>query len=106
MNASNPGVSPLKLERLQRELTARIEAAAREHEAQADGPLDLDMNFGSETGASIGDAALRRSVEQLVRDFHEHPAVVQAGVRVHKVTALDSDADGEVAVKVQYDYRE
>jgi hypothetical protein len=36
----------------------------------------------------------------------QEPVVRQTGLRVHKVTAIDSDADEHVVVRVTYDYRD
>lgn len=97
------------LERAKRDLEAQIERAVADYEhAQGDEPLEVSLNFeeedlpeGEDNEASPD---LMNQIAGLVDDFHNAPAVSGKGVRVQRLTAIDSDADGEVAVRVHYDY--
>lgn len=92
------------LAHLREELERQIENAVRDFETQHGGPIELDMSTVEGEGAAESDDSLRRRVETIVEAFHRKPVVMETGVRVHRVTAIDSDADGSVAVRVSYDY--
>ena len=106
MNPSGEGVNPLKLEQLQRELADRIESAVRDYEAssETEAPVELDINFEGPDGEDAHE--LQQTITGLVNDFYNQPEVADANLRVHKVTVIDSDTDGDVAVNVQYTYPE
>jgi len=92
------------LAELRERLEKQIKDAVRNYEATQSGPVELDMSLVEGEGGAESDDTLRKSVEAIVDSFHRNPVVSETGVRVHKVTAIDSDADGQVAVRVAYDY--
>lgn len=104
MKATDESISPAELERLQQDLERRVEKAVEAYEAEAGGPLELDMSFVPDEGHGPGDEDLAAKVASMVDAFHRTPAIEASGVRVHKVTALDSDEDGRAVVRIQYDY--
>lgn len=98
-----------QLQEAQQELESKIEDAASERQRNADTPLELNVGFEENpevTGANKGDTELQRRVEELVEAFHQQAAVESSGVHVQKVTVIDADADGRVAVDVEYAYAE
>lgn len=92
------------LQHLQQQLEQQIETAVREYESEHSGPVELDVSFVEGEGEAPSDDTLRQRVETIVEAFHRKPLVSQTGVKVHKITAIDSDADGQIAVRVTYDY--
>jgi hypothetical protein len=92
------------LAHLREQLEKQIENAVRAFESEHSGPIELDMSMVEGEGGAESDDRLRKSVEAIVEAFHRNPVVSETGVRVHKVTAIDSDADGQIAVRVSYDY--
>lgn len=92
------------LTHLRERLEKQIEEAVRDFESKEGGPVELDMSLIEGEGGAESDDSLRKSVEAIVDAFHRNPVVSETGVRVHKVTAIDSDADGQIAVRVSYDY--
>ena len=95
------------LERSKRSLEEQIERAVAAHE-RGDEPLEVSLNFEEEDLPEGEDneapQELMNRIAELVDNFHNAPAVSGKGVRVQRLTAIDSDADGEVAVRVHYDY--
>lgn len=96
--------SAYALRHLQEQLEKQIETAVQEFETNHSGPVELDVSFVEGEGSVPSDDNLRKRVETIVEAFHRKPVVTQAGVRVHKITAIDSDEDGQIAVNVMYDY--
>lgn len=92
------------LRHLQDQLEQQIETAVREFESGHTGPVELDVSFVEGEGSAPSDDGLRKRIETIVDAFHRKPLVTQTGIKVHKITAIDSDADGEIAVNVMYDY--
>ena len=86
------------------ELERRIETLLRDYERDHEGPLELDLTMNEREGSAGAPADLRVQVRQLVEDFQRQPVISQNGVRVHKVTAIDSDGDGSIALRVSYDH--
>lgn len=86
------------------DLERQIESLAREYEREHPGPLELDLTIGKENGGAGEEDSLRTRVSALIESFHRRPVVADSGVRVQKITAIDSDGDGSVAVRVTYDY--
>lgn len=104
MPSSPPELRARELERLQRGFERQVEALVRDHEGRHPGPVELDVSLVPGEGSGPGDAELRRRVVELVWAFQRAPAVEASGVRVHRVTAVDADADGYAVVRVQYRY--
>lgn len=92
------------LRHLQDQLKEQIETAVREFESQHSGPVELDVSFVEGEGSVPSDDSLRTRIETIVDAFHRKPIVTRTGVKVHKITAIDSDEDGQIAVNVMYDY--
>ena len=97
------------LERAKRDLEEQIERVVTDFEhTRGDEPLEVSLNFEEEDLPEGEDneanQALMDRIATLVDDFHNDPAVTGKGVRVIRLTAIDSDADGQVAVRVDYDY--
>ena len=97
---------PAALTKAQQHLEERLQHAVDAYEHWTGGPLEMDQSFIQGEGSVIGDDVLRDKVRSIVDAFHKEPIVQETGVRVHKVTAFDSDADGVAAVRVAYDYPE
>lgn len=96
-----------RLQEAQEELESKIEDAVSERQRTSDTPLELNVGIEDNpevTGADTGDPELQRRVEELVAAFHQQAAVESSGVHVQKVTVIDADADGRVAVDVEYAY--
>ena len=103
MEPTEKEVSAIQLEKAKETLEANIAQAVQSHEALIDGPVEIDWHTEGET---LGENAegLDATVRSLVESFEKLPVVVNSGIKVQKVTAIDSDSDGEVAVRVSYDY--
>lgn len=104
METDDSGGRPYALQHLQEQLKKQIETAVREFETAHKGPVELDVSFVEGEGSVPSDDGLRKRVEAIVDAFHRKPVVTQSGVKVHKITAIDSDEDGTIAVNVMYDY--
>ncbi len=104
METGDRDASPHALRHLQEQLEKQIETVVREYETHHSGPVELDVNFVEGEGSVPSDDDLRKRVETIVEAFHRKPLVTQSGVKVHKITAIDSDEDGTIAVNVMYDY--
>ena len=90
-------------------LETQLRDAIATYEQQHKGSLNLTVEFGESSQAddAQGNAAtqqLRGNIRSLVDTFHQHPIVRETGVYVYKVTAFDSDADGQAALDVKYEY--
>ncbi len=94
----------ISLSHLRDELEKHIEDAVRDFERDHGGPIELDMSMVEGEGAAESDGSLRQNVASIVEAFQRNPVVSKSGVVVHRVTAIDSDADGEIAVRVSYEY--
>lgn len=94
------------LQQYQQDLESNIERIVREYELDHKGPLEIDVSFFEGEGGAEIDEQLRTRIESMVDAFHRKPAVKKSGVSVHKVTAMDSDEDGRIVVRVHYDYAE
>lgn len=92
------------LRHLQDQLEQQVQTAVREFESQHSGPVELDVSFVEGEGSVPSDDGLRKRVETIVDAFHRKPLVSRTGIKVHKITAIDSDADGTIAVNIMYDY--
>lgn len=106
--ADDKDASAHAIEQAKRDLETQIERAVANHEQQdGDESLEVSLNFEgtdlSEGGDEAGEA-LRREIRSLVEQFHQASAIEGSGIHVQRLTAIDSDADGEVAVRVDYDY--
>lgn len=94
------------LQQYQQDLETNIERIVREYETGHKGPIELDVSFFEGEGGAEVDEELRSRIESMIEAFQRKPAVKESGVVVHKVTAMDSDEDGRIVVRVQYDYAE
>ncbi len=103
METGKPENLAFQIEEAKRSLEASIEQAVGRYEPGHGGAFSIDLDLKS-TREDDEHAELRRDIRLLADAFHAHGAVRQAGVRASRVTAIDSDGDGEVAVKVKYDY--
>lgn len=94
----------LKIEEAKGALEAEVAEAIAKHERGGEA-LEISMYFDEDRSAeSESDAALKEEIRAAVNAFHERPVVTTSNVRVQRLTAIDSDADGEVAVSVDYAY--
>lgn len=108
-DADDKDASAHAIERTKRDLEEQIERAVSNYEqARGNEPLEVSLNFEEEDlpegEDNEADADLMEKITQLVDNFHNSPSISGKGVRVRRLTAIDSDADGEVAVRVDYDY--
>ena len=103
MEPTEKEVSAFELEKAKETLEANIAQAVQSHEAHIEGPVEIDWRTEGET---LGENAegLDATVCALVNSFQKLPVVQNSGIKVQKVTAIDSDHDGQVAVRVSYDY--
>ena len=107
-NGDDESQSALALQRAKNDLEDQIERAVAAHEPPTDEPVEVSLNFEEEDLPEGDDneagPELMNQITNLVENFHSSPAVTGKGVRVRRLTAIDSDADGEVAVRVDYDH--
>lgn len=97
----------LEIEKAKEALETEIAEAVAAYERDDDEKeaLEVSINFDEDRSADPEpDAALREKIRAAVTSFHERPIITTSNVRVQRLTAIDSDADGEVAVSVDYDY--
>lgn len=104
METADKEGKPYALAHLQEQLENQIKTAVREFETHHSGPVELDVSFVAGEGSVPSDDNLRKRVEAIVDAFHRKPLVSESGVKVHKITAIDSDEDGQIAVRINYDY--
>ena len=76
----------------------------RETGEELDLRLDLTRPPSLPPEAPEAERRLHSTLRMLVDQFHNHPAVAQSGIKVLSLTAMDSDADGRVALNVKYEY--
>ncbi len=94
----------LRLEEARRQLEDQLRQAFRSHDGPGKGSVQFDINLEEAETSDDGNGSLGRLVRSLVDAFHQSDIARQTGVRVYKVTAIDSNADGESAVNVKYEY--
>lgn len=94
------------LQQYQQELESNIERIIRDYELDHKGPVEIDLSFFEGEGGAEIDEQLRARIQNMVEAFHRKPSVQQSGLAVHKVTAMDSDEDGRIVVRIHYDYAE
>lgn len=104
METSDKETAAIAIQRYREELEDNIRQALREYEMEHEGPVEIDLSFFEGEGGAEVDEKLKMRIQNMVDAFQRKPAVQRSQVRVHKVTAMDSDADGQVAVRVHYDY--
>lgn len=96
----------LALEDAKRDLKTRLARTVGDFERGGEGaPLEIRVVIGGE--AAVEAPATKELADDLrahVEAFHQSAAAQKTGVRVQQLTAIDSDADGEVAVNVEYEY--
>ena len=96
------------LQEAREHLESALETAFRTYEQDNDDPLDLRVDVSAPStlpdDTSERERTMHGTIRTLVDQFHHHPAVAESGLRVRSVTAMDSDADGTVAVNVSYEY--
>lgn len=92
------------IEERKAELERQIETLVREYESAHAGPVELDLSMNEGEGSGRAPEDLQSQVRGLVETFQQQPVISENGVRVHKVTAIDSDGDGQIALKVSYDH--
>ncbi len=92
------------LEQYKQDFEQQLETIVREFETKHRGPLEMDLSFVEGEGSGPAPEELKPRVASIVEAFQRKPLVNRSGVRVHKVTAIDSDEDGQFAVRVMYDY--
>lgn len=94
-----------RIEEAKEHLESGIEEVLRRNEESDSVRFDITfdeegrLEFTRETGEIPVEP-----VRELVDEFHGRDEIIQSGVQVRQVTAIDSDADGEVAVNVRYVY--
>lgn len=95
---------PYQLAAAKQDLEQKLRYSVGSYEKWTGGPLEFDLTFSQNEGGSFGDAVLWDKVREIVEEFHRAEVVKETGIRVIKVTAFDSDADGQAVVRVNYDY--
>lgn len=106
MEAEDKDRDARALEQYKAEFEEQLQSIVREFEAQHRGPMEMDLSFIEGEGSGPAPEELKPRVRNVVEAFHRKPLVNRSGVRVHKITAIDSDEDGQFAVRVLYDYPE
>lgn len=104
MEAEDKDRDARALEQYKAEFENQLENVVREFEGDHRGPLEMDLSFIEGEGSGPAPEELKPRVRTIVEAFHKKPLISRSGVRVHKVTAIDSDEDGQIAVRVMYDY--
>ncbi|GEM_PF-4656579 len=104
MEAEDKDRDARALEQYKEELENQLQNIVREFQGRHPGPVEMDLSFVEGEGSGPAPDELKPRVRTIVEAFHRKPLVSRSGVRVHKVTAIDSDEDGQVAVRVLYDY--
>lgn len=100
-----PSESPAPaIEEHKKDLERQIDSALRAYEREHAGPLATEISFADDAPGGTAPEELKSRIWTSVDAFHRHAAVASAGIRVKKVTAMDSDADGTIAIKIEYDY--
>ena len=95
----------LALEKAKQEFEERLEQEIRLYEQQHEGEMELDVTFDADAeDSNQGDPALIQAVRQHVDAFHHRQPVQESGIYIYRVTAIDSDADGQAALNVKYEY--
>ena len=100
-------IPALRLEESKRDLEAKLEDAFRAYERRTDGDIEVALDtddLRSDDEAADGDDELRVHIRNLLDAFHAQEIIKQTGVHVSRVTAIDSDADGTIALDVKYEY--
>ena len=92
------------IESQKEDLERQIETVVREYGRENGGTVGLDLTMNDGEGAGGAPEDLDYRIRRLVEEFQSSPVISQNGVRVHKVTAIDSDGDGSIALKVSYDH--
>jgi hypothetical protein len=92
------------IEEQKEELERQISTLVRAYEQQHAGPVELDLSMNDGEGSGRAPEDLQAQVRMLVEAFQQQPVISRSGVRVHKVTAIDSDGDGKIALSVSYDH--
>ena len=103
----SPGKASLAiaLEKAKQEFEERLEQEIRRYEQHHEGEMELDVTFDADAqDSNQGDDVLIQTIRQHVDAFHHRQPVQESGVYVYRVTAIDSDADGQAALKVKYEY--
>ena len=65
--------------------------------------MEADQVYDGD-GSAGAHGALKQQVKGAVDMFHGGALVQRTGVYISRVTAIDSDGDGEAAVNVKYEY--
>lgn len=99
----------IQLEQAKNRLESQLSETFREYSRSKMGPIEFRLNLEQRNREEDDDAgdderALRNRVRKLVDMFHNEEVVTRTGVRVYNLTAIDSNADGEPAVNVKYEY--
>lgn len=95
----------LALQEAQESLHEQIGDVVREAE-RGDRPLEMTLFFqeAGEDRFAEEDAALAQRIRTTVEAFLHRGVVQESSVEIARVTVIDSDADGEPAVNVQFEY--
>lgn len=104
--ADDKEADALELEQAKDDLEARIKEAVEAQERPGE-PEEVNVSFDDNPeggGANAGAPELIERIRAFVDGFERQGVVQKTGVQVRRVTALDSDADGQAAVDVEYDY--
>ena len=103
----SPGKASLAiaLEKAKQEFEERLTQEIRRYEREHGGGMEIDITFEADAqDSNQGTAELIQIVRQHVDAFHHRQPVQESGVYIYRVTAIDSDADGQAALKVKYEY--
>lgn len=108
MSVASKKAEAEKLESARQAFEDRLRQALEAHEKETGESVALELHLEQDPrfqGADAGRADLLNRISDLVDAFHEQAVVQESGVRVQRVTALDSNEDGRVALDVKYFYR-
>jgi glycine/D-amino acid oxidase-like deaminating enzyme len=95
----------LRLERAKQDFEEKLHDTLRSYERRTDGGVEIDLDLDDPTdGPKGGDLELRTAVRNLAEAFHAQGVVYETGVTATHLTAIDSDADGTIAINVKYEY--
>lgn len=94
----------LRIEEAKQDFEARLDEAFHRHLDELGNPLEIDLNGDNEV-VREEHGELLQEVKMLVEAFGHQAPIQEADVHVHKITVVDSNKDGRLAINVMYDHR-
>ena len=105
MATSEDKTLALEIQQAKQQFESQLATLFNTHVDEAAEPIEIDLTQEDEDYKHRFDASFLAEVDMLAEAFHQRAPVRRANVHVHKITAVDSDGDGQLAVNVMYDHR-